>query len=178
MSNSRNWEPCHICKWHWWIVSGRCVPYSHYLFMLFFSSSEITNLRRLGGSKGWSLVFTKSSSVEIRTGNTITFNRFSISLSLNSDNTITFLKGYIKAYCIMKKLFSFFISTQCKQFILVSETLVGLDIPLCRIKIARNSCWVFWRHPLPVCACPPGSLLTGGPKNETEAAGEWYLLAN
>lgn len=176
MCNSRNWESCRICKWHWWIVSGCCVPY--YLFMLFFLlRNNKLNLRRLGGSKGWSLVFTKSSPVEIRTGNTIKFNHFSISLSLNSDSTIAFLKGYTKAYCIIKKLI-FFISIHCKQFILVSETLVGLNIPLCRIKTSRKPWWVFWLHLLPLCAFLTGSLQTGVLTNETKAAGEWYLLAN
>lgn len=151
------------------------IIYSCFFFLL---RNNKLNLRRLGGSKGWSLVFTKSSSVEIRTGNTIKFNRFSVSLSLNSDSTITFLKGYTKAYCIIKKLIFFFTSIHCKQFILVSETLVGLDIPLCRIKTGRKPRWVFWLHPQPICAFLTGSLQTGVLTNETKAAGEWYLLAN
>jgi len=106
--------------------------------MLFFLlKNNKLNLKRRGCSKGWSVVFTKSSSVEIRTGNTIKFNCFSISLSLKSDSTITFLKGYTKAYCIIKKPI-FFISIHCQQFFLVSETLVGLDIPFCRMKTGRK----------------------------------------
>lgn len=155
-----------------------CPLFSLFIHAFFFLlRNNKLNLRRLGGSKGWSLVFTKSSSVEIRTGNTIKFNCFSVSLSLNSDSTITFLTGYTKAYCIIKKLI-FLVAIHCKQFILVSEKLVGLGIPLCRIKTCRKPWWVFWLPLLPVWAFLTGSLQTGALTNETKAAEEWYLLAN
>lgn len=147
--------------------------------MLFFLlRNNKLNLKRLGGSKVWSLVFTKSSSVEIRAGNASTFNCFSILPSRNAASTIAFLKGATKAYCVIKQWFFCPVSINSKQFILVSETLVGLDIPLRRIKPSRKPWCALWLHAQPVCALLPDALWTGGLANETQAAGERELLAN
>lgn len=151
-----------------------CPLFSLFIHAFFFLRNYKLNLRRLGGSKGWSLVFAKSSSEELRTGNTIKFNvsafywaQIQTALPLSSKD--------VQKPIVHKETEFYFISSHYKQFILISETLVGLDIPLCRIKTSRKPWWVFWLHPQPMHAFLTGSLQT---RALTKAAGERFLLAN
>lgn len=99
------------------------------------------NLMRLGGSKGCSLVFARSSSAETGAGHTVTCNCFSISLSQNSGSAITFLKGYTKAYCVIKKLI-FWVSICRNQFIMASDTSVGFGYSFTHDKHLQKPGWV------------------------------------